>query len=66
MKAVRMDLTRKFMRLYKGFRHQKYGEPLEQKKAVKFHEETNFIPHDQYENVEYPPEIKEQDDIMKE
>ena len=68
MKAVRADLTKKFIRLYRGFRHKKYGEPMQQP------ESTNFIPSygyggldaDSLDNVQYPPEIQKQDDILKE
>lgn len=64
MKAVRSHLTRRFMRFFRIFRHKKYGEALEDY-ANNDKPTPNFIPFD-FENVEYPPEIQKQDNILKE
>ena len=64
IKAVRSHLTRRFMRFYRIFRHKKYGEALEDY-TKNDDAKPNFIPFD-FENVEYPPEIQKQDDLLKE
>lgn len=59
LKAVKSDLTKKFIRVYRGFRHRKYGEPYPERKVkAKKLAQDNFSDFSAEQEVDYPDEIK--------
>lgn len=59
LKAVKSDLTKKFIRVYRGFRHRKYGEPYpEHELKAKQPTQDNFSDISAEQEVDYPDEIK--------
>jgi len=59
LKAVKSDLTNKFIRVYRGFRHRKYGEPYPEREVkAKKPTKDNFSDFSSEKEVDYPDEIK--------
>lgn len=60
VKEVRNDLTKKFIKFYRQYRFKKYGEPLEKKEQW-----GPGDPFDDYNEPDYPVEIKQKNDILQ-
>ena len=60
MKTVRASLTKKFIKVYRGFRHRKYGEPYPGKKAAE-----DSSDYSAEKDVDYPDEIKARADVLQ-
>ena len=59
LKTVKSDLTKKFIRVYRGFRHRKYGEPYpEHELKAKQPTQDNFSDFSAEQQVDYPDEIQ--------
>ena len=71
MKAVRASLTQKFIRVYKGFRHRKYGEPYPVDDKVnsnnnKLNKEAgNYSDLSSEKDTEYPDDIKARAEVLQ-
>jgi hypothetical protein len=66
MKAVRASLTQKFIRVYKGFRHRKYGEPYPVDDKVNSKKEAgNYSDLSSEKDAEYPDDIKARAEVLQ-